>query len=76
MNLVKPIFVVGIPSKYNSILQEVEKSITESLKNEYHIFVYVNDELYDFKFQAFYAKDLDEVKYEELKRIFENLKNK
>lgn len=64
----KPIFMVGIPN--DDILEEFT-SIEESLKGEftdYHIIIYSHSGN-DVKFECFYEKDFNNVKYEELKNI-------
>lgn len=64
----KPIFIVGIP---NVATQEeivrLQKDLDKQF-NDYYVLVYTHHQE-ELKFDCFYEKDFNEVKYEELKRI-------
>lgn len=66
--MAKPIFIVRYP-KVVSIEQalELEKMVNNKLP-DYHCFICQSD-IDNFKFECFYEKDFDEIKYEELKQI-------
>lgn len=65
----KPIFLAGIPRKLSSpeSLSELQKKFERDMP-DYHIIVYTSDG-YQIKFEVFYEKDFNEVKYKELKQI-------
>jgi len=72
-NMTKPIFLVGVPrnTDYEKVLKdqvELERKL-----DGYYLLVYQTNQD-EIKFQCFYEKDFDEVKFEELKQIVkENL---
>ena len=70
--MAKPILTIGISERFREDLQRLQAQFSEQL-SDYHVIVYmmaVNDEaMAEPKFQAFYEKDFNEVKYEELKQI-------
>ena len=64
----KPIFIIGLPNELpEEGYTEFEKHISEKL-NDYHVLIFTHsgDEI---KFECFYEKDFNKVKYEELKEI-------
>ena len=66
----KPIFIVIMPLGSENDLEmvrETQKRI-ESIMPDYHVLVFMEDRE-DVKFEAFYEKDFNKVKFEELKRI-------
>ena len=66
--MTKPIFTVGLP---NQATQEILKDVQSNLDgqfNDYHVLVYSHFGE-DVKFDCFYEKDFNQVKYEELKAI-------
>jgi len=70
----KPIFTVGLPHHLGmEKMDEISKSLETQL-DDYHILTY-SVPGFDVKFNAFYEKDLDEVKFEELKEIVRNFKS-
>jgi hypothetical protein len=73
----KPILVVKFPiesitrESHDATVKEVERAVN----NEYHILLVRNFEGKEIEFQAFYEKDMADVKFEELKEIInESLK--
>ena len=67
-NMTKPIFLVGVPR--NTDYEQVLKSQVElerKLDGYYSLVYQTNQD--EIKFQCFYEKDFDEVKFEELKQI-------
>lgn len=71
----KPIFTIGLPSQttreaYEETLKQIENR--KDLTEDYHVLVYMNPNSEDFQFNAFYEKDFDEVKFEELKQFIQN----
>lgn len=74
--MAKPIFVVGFPAKKtNGDINEISDHIKKALGDEYYVLLYTNDEIYTPKFEAFYEKDFNEVKFEELKTIIQKAVN-
>ena len=72
---VKPIFIVRVPESFD---EETLKGLADSLVDrfkDYHILVIVTD-VKDVQFEVFYEKDFNEVKYEELKEIVNNMVKK
>ena len=70
--MAKPIFVVGIPNKFYQLDSEIIEKIQTNLDkrfNDYHVLVYSQYITDDLKFDCFYEKDFNEVKYKELKKI-------
>ncbi len=66
--MTKPIFIVGLPNEMTQeILQETKSKLDEKFK-DYHVLVHSHFGK-DVKFDCFYEKDFNEVKYEELKKI-------
>jgi len=70
--MAKPIFIIGVPELLEAeYIEKLNKDIVSKMK-DYHVFVYIDQTLKEFKFQAFYEKDFDEVKFEELKQIIKD----
>lgn len=66
--MTKPIFTVGIPDGITKKeLEEIQSQITKTL-SDYYVLVYVFHKN-DPEFNAYYEKDFNEVKFEELKEI-------
>ena len=67
MEKTKPILTIGIPEASFEIVQRLQKQIKRQMK-DYHVLVYASngDEP---KFQVFYEKDFNKVKFNELKEI-------
>ena len=66
--MTKPIFAVGLPIKETQeIIGDVQCDLDDKF-NDYQILVYPHSGD-DVKFDCFYEKDFNEVKYEELKTI-------
>jgi len=73
----KPIFLVGTPIQGDVFedqyhVKNLANLIKSKIGDEYHVLVYGTG-LAELKFQVFYEKDFNEVKYEELKAIISNL---
>lgn len=66
----KPIFTVKVPFNAGSEIHKIRKSLQKDIP-EYHILVF-NHYKDDIEFNAFYEKDFNEVKFEELKQIVQN----
>jgi len=67
---VKPIFTVSIPSGSDDdtkMCEDVSELLNEQMK-DYHTLVFVHGGG-GVKFEAFYEKDFNKVKFEELKKI-------
>ena len=85
--MVKPIFIIGWPEvdpndagwlaakEINQTSFDELLKATKHLQDEYYLLVYTKMGGEPI-FHAFYEKDFDEVKYEELKGIVENLGKK
>ena len=72
-NMIKPIFLVGVPRNmdYEQVLN-AQVELERQLDGYYSLVYQTNQD--EIKFQCFYEKDFDEVKFEELKQIVkENL---
>ena len=72
-NMTKPIFLVGVPRNmdYEQVLN-AQVELERQLDGYYSLVYQTNQD--EIKFQCFYEKDFDEVKFEELKQIVkENL---
>lgn len=71
--MTKPIFLVGVPRNmdYEQVLK-AQVELERQLDGYYSLVFQTNQD--EIKFQCFYEKDFDEVKFEELKQIVkENL---
>ena len=71
--MTKPIFLVGVPRNmdYEQVLN-AQVELERQLDGYYSLVYQTNQD--EIKFQCFYEKDFDEVKFEELKQIVkENL---
>ncbi len=71
MKQVKPIFIIEVP-KGNDI-SKIRSTVKIDL-HDYHVLVF-SSPISEIKFSAFYAKDLNEVKFNELKAIVNHIKN-
>ena len=70
----KPIFIAECP---NTMTRDQTDSIRNVLTNkfyDYHVLVF-HSNCTKIKFSAFYAKDLNEIKFNELKAIVNHIKN-
>lgn len=66
--MIKPIFLVGLPTSYeNAAIEKIQKNIQGKL-NDYHVLVYPSINV-DFDFKCFFEKDFEDVKFEELKEM-------
>jgi hypothetical protein len=66
--MIKPIFTIGIPACQETCsLELLQKKIQKNFI-DYNILVYICNGNH-VKFKAFYEKDFNEVKFEELKQI-------
>ena len=66
--MIKPIFTIGLPI---ATRREDFESISNMLSDkfsDYNVLIYISN-LEESKFEAFYEKDFNEVKFEELKQI-------
>jgi len=66
----KPIFAIGLPNITEENLDsmhQIQSKLGKSFK-DYHVLTYANSGEV-FKFDCFYLKDFNQVKYEELKNI-------
>lgn len=71
----KPIFTVGLPESCTQADLLAMRSTLFDKMSDYYVFVYISKQE-DVKFETFYEKDFNEVKYEELKQIIiSNLSN-
>jgi hypothetical protein len=70
--MVKPIFIVGVPKELteNDFLKIKENLISQL--RDYHTLIYTHTKP-ELEFNAFYEKDFNEVKYEELKELITKL---
>jgi hypothetical protein len=64
----KPIFIISIPE--NSDVEKVVEYIIKEF-DDYHVLFFVQD-IKEFKFECFYAKDMTHVKFEKLKDIIKD----
>lgn len=77
--MAKPILVIGVPSKVSGEeFREVKNRLSEykELQEDYHVLIYTNHIIDETKFEVFYEKDFNEVKYKELKAIIEKAVNR
>ena len=65
--MAKPIFLVAVPNKSILELDQIASSL-ESQFLDYHVLVYTHNKD-DIEFKAFYEKDFNEIKFQELKDI-------
>ena len=65
--MAKPIFIVTVPESLKENFDSISHYLNNEIKDYHCITILSNVE--DFKFQVFYEKDFNEVKYEELKQI-------
>lgn len=75
--MAKPIFIIELPEldDYYPKIDGIREVISSKLE-DYYVLVFVNPLLEEVKFQVFYEKDFNEIKFEELKQIIiEKLKD-
>ena len=81
----KPILIVRVPTGIclsKESLISIQAQVSEQVNNEYYVFVLsapdlkTDSERTEVKFEVFYEKDFNEVKYEELKEIIKQSLNK
>jgi len=65
--MAKPIILIKAPNIDIEQLKNVDKSIGDDVKKDYHIFV-INSNSNDWQFECFYEDDFNGAKYEELKK--------
>ena len=71
--MAKPILVITIQSgESEQSASAIQKIVKKTVDNEYHVIVVSVDIEQAPKFEVFYEKDFNEVKYEELKSIITN----
>lgn len=69
--MTKPIFIVGLPLDCSDTeLEYVQKLLDRKLEDYYSLVYTTNDN--EIQFKAFYEKDFDQIKYEELKQIVQD----
>lgn len=69
MNEPKPIFIVRLPSSYSiETLVEANNVINQKVGEEYYTIVFIDATIDTVKFECFYAKDIEEIAFEELKK--------
>lgn len=67
---VKPIFTIGLTSRTSLLeVRETQTLVESRMKDDYHVLTYIQPNSEEVKFEVFYEKDFNEVKYEELKEI-------
>jgi hypothetical protein len=67
----KPIFAVGIPRSAGLMeIDRIQERLSEQL-TDYHVLLYTHYS-HETVFNAFYEKDFNEVKFEELKQIIKD----
>ena len=71
--MAKPILVITISrSESEQSASAIQKIVKKTVDNEYHVIIVSVDIEQAPKFEVFYEKDFNEVKYEELKSIIIN----
>jgi len=65
--MAKPIIVIKAPNIDIEQLENVDKSIGDDVRKDYHVFV-INSNSNDWQFECFYEDDFNGAKYEELKK--------
>ena len=66
---VKPIFIVGINDPLTpEHFQQTQDMMAEKF-SDYHVLIYQDESLPELRFEVFYEKDFNEVKYDELKAL-------
>jgi len=65
--MTKPIFLVAIPFEQYKSIDDIQKNLEEKL-TDYHVLIYLHDKE-EIEFQAFYEKDFNQIKFDELKQI-------
>ena len=67
--MAKPIFIINVPVGIGqAITKDIETAAAKKLGEEYHVLV-VSTTGSNITFEAFYEKNFNQVKYEELKEI-------
>lgn len=64
----KPIFVVELPITIGLDKIETTRTVLSNKFYDYHVLVF-SSPITEIKFNTFYAKDMNEVKFNELKEI-------
>lgn len=68
----KPIFLIGFPRTTQvEQIQIINKALDKKLK-DYHTLTYLQNESDEMLFNVFYDKDMDNVKFEEIKEFVNN----
>lgn len=71
-NIAKPILTVGLPKTSEArLISEIQSELDKKLY-DYHVIVYTTDSD-NFKFECFFEKDFNSVKYEELSNTIINV---
>lgn len=71
--MAKPILVITISKgESKQSATDIKRIVKKTVDNEYHVIVVSVDIEQAPKFEVFYEKDFNEVKYEELKSIIIN----
>lgn len=68
--MTKPIFLVAIPFEQYKNIDDIQKNLEGKLI-DYHVLIYLHDKE-EIEFKAFYEKDFNQVKFDELKQIVKN----
>ena len=72
---VKPIFVVGFPTRLNPEVVERQFHTLEKQLKGYHVIAYTDNTLKAVRFECFNC-ELNEIKYQELKdKLFKTIKD-
>ena len=75
--MAKPILVITISKgESKQSATDIQRIVKKTVDNEYHVIVVSVDIEQAPKFEVFYEKDFNEVKYEEFKSIIINKLNK
>jgi hypothetical protein len=69
--MAKPIFTVGVSNRVSQEIITGMQTHIEKKMNDYHVLVYRHNKD-GLKFDCYYEKDFNEVKFKELKSIVNN----
>lgn len=67
--MVRPLLIIKAPNNFTAQrMHEMRESIGDTICDEYLVLI-VNTDKSEWEFQCFYEKDMNKVKFEELKNI-------
>ena len=77
--MIKPLLMIGISKRYDLSAEDVsiiQKNVKKSLDNDYHVIVYLHEDIKDKKFDVYCAQSEEDIENKSLDHFINKLMEK